>query len=242
MPAKVEPEDYPTMDGKHIGWILSGSQVEADAGQDESLVSMPVSLHTHLQDVSKSVEAFADALVDSSGIRQSLIDAAKAHDCGKADPRFQALLHGGDPIAAQFAPRLLAKGAARRQSPQGRRAQWARSGLPDDFRHELVSMLLARQDPEISQDDLALHLIASHHGRCRPYAPVVEDNGADLSYNGWRVTQQQRSTEAAHSLDSGVTSRFWKLTRRYGWWGLAYLEALLRLGDWKASKEEERPS
>ena len=25
---------------------------------------------------------------------------------------------------------------------------------------------------------------------------------------------------------------------QYGWWGLAYLESLLRLSDWKASKEE----
>jgi CRISPR-associated endonuclease/helicase Cas3 len=237
-PKKIDAEAYPGS----AGWILSSVEIEADAGQDESSVSRSVPLADHLNDVTQAVTEFAEALVEDAATRRSLISAAEVHDCGKADPRFQALLHGGNPFAARVAPKLLAKGAASRQSKQVRRARWRQAGLPDDFRHELISLLLARQDTEISRHDLTLHLIASHHGRCRPFAPFVDDNGAGFAYNGWNITPQQRSAESAHRLDSGVADRFWTLTRRYGWWGLAYLESLLRLGDWKASKEEGEKS
>jgi len=222
-------EKYPGE--KSVGWVLVWAAVEADAGNDESSKGAPVFLDRHLEDVAAEVRMIAGELVNGGSERASLGRAAELHDCGKADVRFQAMLRGGDLLAAQFAPRLLAKGRA-----------WGRgreeSGLPKGFRHEMLSLLLAMKEKGLDGDDLALHLIASHHGWSRPFAPVVEDQGVEVAFGDLRISAMERVDGAAHRLDSGVADRFWVLTRRYGWWGLAWFEALLRLGDWEASRKE----
>ncbi|MFZ0592590.1 MAG: CRISPR-associated endonuclease Cas3'', partial [Bryobacteraceae bacterium] len=168
-------------------------------------------------------------------LRPSLRLAAKFHDYGKADVRFQAWLLGGDLMAARYLPKPIAKSGNYRVGKQ------ESVGLPNGFRHELLSLLFAEKSDEIKDDtrDLILHLIASHHGRCRPFAPVILDKDAEcVPFGGISVCKRERLENAPHRLDRGVPDRFWKLTRKYGWWGLAYLEALLRLADWKASKGE----
>ncbi len=161
--------------------------------------------------------------------------AARWHDAGKIDERFQALLFGGDEVAARLSPVARAKGEY-----SGRRN--GNSRLPKRFRHELGSLQVA--EAAGVTDATALHLIASHHGYCRPFAPVVlDENAEEMAWDGATVSRETRRSRPAHRLDSGVAERFWRLTRRYGWWGLAYVEAIFRLGDRRASalEQEGRP-
>ncbi len=94
--------------------------------------------------------------------------------------------------------------------------------------------------------ELVLHLIASHHGYCRPFAPVptgdeaepVELEFAAEGAEGRKV--KARSDHGLERLDSGVADRFWAMVERYGWFGLAWLEAILRLADHRRSEEEQQ--
>ena len=174
--------------------------------------------------------------------------AAYWHDVGKLDERFQILLHQGDEVAAATAAatgKPLAKSADLPISPARRLAIRKASEIPENFRHEMLSLQLAERHAPLPSDgdcSLVLHLIASHHGHARPFAPVCPDSDP-LSVRGQLggVTidlpvEDRSKLIPQHCLGSGLSDRFWQLTRQYGWWGLAYLEAILRLGDWYGSE------
>ena len=192
-----------------------------------------VFLDVHSGHMEKAVRELAAGLENK--LKAAFEVAAKFHDYGKVDVRYQAWLLGGDRMAAQYAPKPIAKSG---HVPV--RSQQAVE-LPRGFRHELLSLLFAERavEAKVETRDLTLHLVASHHGRCRPFAPVVPDENAECaSYGGISICRQEREEKQASEIDSGVPDRFWKLTRKYGWWGLAYLEALFRLADWSASEKE----
>jgi len=66
------------------------------------------------------------------------------------------------------------------------------------------------------------YLIGTHHGRGRPWLPARPD--VEL----WR----QAGGHDWPTLHKDMVAE-------YGWWGLAYLEAVLRLADWARSAQEQ---
>lgn len=193
-----------------------------------------IGLEEHLKGCAQKAEVFASKLPPK--LRQTVERAAMLHDIGKADARFQAWLRGGNPMKSD---ELIAKSKASGQNWEAIERARAMARYPKGARHELMSVALLvthRAEAREIDDELLLHLVASHHGRCRPFAPIVEDaEPVEVRYAGWRA----RSDHGLERVGSGVSERFWRLTRRYGWYGLAYLEAILRLADQRESEAEQ---
>lgn len=252
----VRPQRYP--DGS--GWLLTSRSLlpdssplirpldEGDDHRSLAHIGKAVLLDEHLEHVADVARRSMEQL-GVADLQSCVEVAARLHDLGKADPRFQAMLRGSTRTRAwlQHGEALLPVA----KSPRGGSTRIERerfriqSGLPVGFRHEMLSVQLAELDASLPADhayrDLVLHLIAAHHGHARPFAPVVADDELpSVEINGVKLSHEQRTAgPPPHRLDSGIAERFWSLTRRYGWWGLAYLESLLRLADQQASAAEE---
>ncbi len=208
-------------------------------------VSTPVSLTDHTQHVLDEVKRFVNLCrVADESIRLDLEQTATLHDLGKCDRRFQALLHR-DRVAAAAGP-VLAKSCTMLTTTRERDRERKIAGVPVGWRHELLtlSLLVDANNGDGLLDgaahrELVLHLIATHHGYCRAIAPLIDDPApppATISWKGQVLrTDNQRNWVR---LDSGITDRFWRLPREFGWFGLAYMEALFRLADHRASALE----
>lgn len=167
-----------------------------------------------------SAESFARALVAKLELREpeasTVTLAARWHDRGKHRAIWQRSIGNRD-----YPQQVLAKSGGKMQPLD-----------LNSYRHEFGSLLDLSSDPEFLQlaigvQDLVLHLIAAHHGRARPYFP------ADEAYD------PAHADEDAASIDSEVPRRFARLQRKYGRWGLAYLESLVRAADAMASQAIE---
>jgi CRISPR-associated endonuclease/helicase Cas3 len=211
---------------------------------DTASLLRPVPLTDHAVGVVEWVDRFAHGL--DEGLVKVLRRAAWLHDLGKADPRFQVMLYGGDPLAAA-AGELLAKSGMDREDRVAFWRAWQGSGLPPGFRHEFVSVALVRHHGELLLHGLSEHerelveyLVGTHHGRGRPFVPVVgecQPEAVTLTWDGHPLSASP--DHRLWRLGEGWTDLFWKLVRRYGVWGLAYLEAVLTLSDQARSHEEE---
>ena len=229
-----------------VGW--RGSAEDLSTADDRSSHSVTVPLADYSAGVRDYAERFARAVVLPDRADSVVSDLALAgwlHDVGKADPRFQVWLHSGDELAAALAETPLAKSS---QNPRNRAAihrARERAGYPQGGRHEVQSLALIVDQQQICDQandwDLVQHLVVSHHGFGRPFVPVVFDpQPVDVALRHGDVDLAHRSNYELYRIEAGVPERYWRLVRRYGWWGLAWLEAILRPADQRRSEYEEK--
>ena len=221
-------------DPEKDAWAAITGRAALDQNDARSSYGAETGLESHLQGCKELASGFARGL--AATVRNTIVRAAALHDIGKADPRFQAWLRGGNPVKPG---ELIAKSGRSGQNWAAIERARRLAGYPKGGRHELMAVALLQEQREEFADidfDLLLHLIGSHHGRCRPFAPVVEDREPlDVRYGDWRGG----SDHGLERVGSGVCERFWQLTRRYGWHGLAYLESMVRIADQRQSEAEQ---
>ncbi len=192
-----------------------------------------MTLNQHLERVGNKAVYVAKCL----GLPKEIVDdiglAGRLHDIGKVDRRFQMQLVGGDLIEMAKLGEPLAKSL-----PGIPRVYH----YPRGMRHEIASMAMVASCEEVlanaHDSDLVLHLIGTHHGHGRPLPPVIKDeNNQRLCYN-FEGQELSTSTKFDEMLALDMADRFWNLVAKYGYYGLAWLEAIVRLADHQISSEE----
>lgn len=171
-----------------------------------------VLLDDHVDQVERYVAAITEKLKLPAALRNAVVLSARYHDLGKDRPAFQRMLGNTDQNV------LLAK--------SGKKAQ--RFDFDERYRHEFGSLNdVEAEIKELPEDerDIVMHLIAAHHGRARPHFPADE------------AFDPRSQVGADANVAAEVPRRFARLQRKYGRWGLAYLESLLRAADYAASSK-----
>jgi CRISPR-associated endonuclease/helicase Cas3 len=182
-------------------------------------------LSQHVDLVRNRMDAILNRLHLSGDIKLAAKLAADFHDHGKNRERWQRIVDGvATPTGQPWSDSTIGKaGEAMKRDPYGYRHEF---GSLCEFDEALKKNTLqdAYGNP-VNEDvaDLAMHLIATHHGRGRPYFPK---GGFDPDAEGHVA-----------SIHSESIRRFAWLQRRFGWWQLAWLESLLRCADALASSE-----
>ncbi len=214
-------------------------------GDDPLSAGPPLTIEQHTNDVCAELEILLGSLSDLGGEWSSLLRrAARWHDAGKAHAAFQHGMLTANPGLA--VDKLWAKSGVKTRLRHGRRF----------FRHELASALASLQTGVPFE---VAYLIAAHHGKVRlviralpgeeppsgeerPFALGVHHGDKLPTVN---IGDGQTWNEDVLDLtpmrlggERSWTANALKLLARLGPFQLAYLEALLRAADVRASQKE----
>jgi CRISPR-associated endonuclease/helicase Cas3 len=228
-------------------------------GNDDDLPSQDIwqTIAGHSNDVVAEAERIADALRLHEGLRTAVLTAARWHDRGKAHPVFQGAIHDGE----KERPESWRGHWALAKAPE---AFWKPRYNRNHFRHELATALAMLQ---AGLPPLAAYLAAAHHGKVRlsirslPNETRPDDASVRFARGVWdgdalpetdlgadiiapAVTLSLEPMELGSSRD-GQPSWAERVLRlrddpHLGIFRLAFLEAVLRAADWRASDEHRK--
>lgn len=221
-----------------ISWyakVTNATEKKSVEGSDiaqELVLAGPVLLDDHQNDVAERTRQIAENLGLAPEFSEALELAAKYHDEGKRDLRFQQML-GADPDAD-----ALAK-SGHRSVAEAYRAR-SRSALPRGWRHEQLSALMVAASPEKVGEhrDLVLRIIGCSHGHGR--FSFAHDAGFLLKegYLPEGTDYEALKEQAARLFNVGYWDNLMEQTSRtYGPYATAYLEAVERAADAQISRE-----
>lgn len=201
-------------EGEPTAWLV----VETDPKRPSTTADGRSTGHEQsLEEHEAFAERYARGIGTRVGLKPEHVDilalAAVLHDEGKKTERWQR-----------------AFGAPKDKRPLAKTTSRPIQTILAGYRHELGSLPYAERDPRVAalspeDRDLVLHLIASHHGFARPI----------LRTDGCEDAPPSALVERARA----IALRFARLEKRWGPWGLAWWETLLRAADQGASREND---
>ena len=233
---------------KHVEPVPTPDQDAEQAFDNDEPSEVRVTLAKHSLHVRDEATRLAQQLELPEHERDILVKAALWHDLGKAHDVFKArcgLEQDATPLA---------------KTPD---YKWRRKDMRNRpyFRHELASSLAYLANHGWAREaDLPAYLIAAHHGKVRMRIRALPDEtreGAGLFARGVWDGDEIPQTDLGEAivpktklnldlmqLGEGPLGASWSarcqaLLKEYGPFRLAFLESLLRIADWRASKAED---
>lgn len=207
-----EPDDEDEEPLRTWHWFVRLSAADPDVRSRSNY-----SLQPHLSDAREAAVRIVSGLLLDPELCEAVVLAAAYHDLGKDRERWQNSVGNHDYPAIKLAK-------------SNKRTIRGEEGF--SYRHEFGSVLDVQNEPNFKQlspemKDLVQHLIATHHGRGRPHFGAEE------------CSDDNYSAREVYDLATEVPHRFARLQRKFGRWGLAYLESLVRAADYVASIQAE---
>jgi CRISPR-associated endonuclease/helicase Cas3 len=242
-----------------------GALPEADEDEPLSTIGRAVGLAEHLCDAEDAARDLCEGVASPAQECTVVCRAARWHDVGKAHPAFQHMLCRAMRDPGHCADAVL---WAKSDDRTAGRPEYAVPGgeVPQKrphFRHELASLLAwLGQHGDDADADLIAYLVAAHHGKLRLRLRAMPEEAEppdDRLYArgiwsgdvlpGFSISEREAVGETVLRLDlmqlgrgpqgPSWTARTEGLLGRHGPFRLAWLETLVRLADWRATRKEQ---